>query len=103
MSDKELISRGAECVFGNLYLKRELVGIYRNGQFIITPEGAQELDNVIEAEVVEVPAKPKGKGKWVFANGNVVEGIYSQTKRPEDVADDIKLSWKTTSDITAVA
>ena len=61
MSDKELISRGAECVFGSLYLKRVLVGIYRNGQFILTPEGAEELDNVVEAEATVVTPKTKGK------------------------------------------
>lgn len=45
--------------------------------------------------------KPKGKGKWIFANGNVVEGDYSQTKRADvDNGDDIRLAWKTTSDIT---
>lgn len=47
--------------------------------------------------------KPKGKGKWLFQNGNVVEGVYTQTKRAEQVEDDIKLTWKTTSDITAVS
>ena len=47
--------------------------------------------------------KPKGKGKWNFSNGNVVEGVYTQTKRAEQVEDDIKLTWKTTSDITAIA
>jgi hypothetical protein len=47
--------------------------------------------------------KPKGKGKWQFANGNSVEGVYTQTKKAEQVEDDIKLTWKTTSDITAVA
>lgn len=47
--------------------------------------------------------KPKGKGKWAFANGNTVEGVYTQTKKAEQVEDDIKLTWKTTSDITAVA
>ena len=65
MSDKELISRGAECVFGNLYLKRVLVGVYRNGQFVLTPEGAEELANVIEVEAVEVTTKGKGKGKAI--------------------------------------
>jgi hypothetical protein len=62
MSDKELISRGAECVFGDLLLNRVLVGMYRNGQFILTPEGSDELANVVEVEAVVVP-KGKGKGK----------------------------------------
>ena len=46
--------------------------------------------------------QPKGHGKWNFVNGNCVSGQYSQIKRadvdPENV---IKLSWKTTCDITA--
>ena len=67
MSDKELISRGAECVTGDLYLKHTRVGMYRNGQFILTPEGAEELANVVEAEAVEVSAKPKGKAKPALA------------------------------------
>ena len=61
MSDTELISRGAECVFGDLLLNRVLVGIYRNGQFILTPEGADELNNVIEVEATVVTPKAKGK------------------------------------------
>ena len=44
--------------------------------------------------------KPKGKGKWNFQNGNVVEGEYTQTRRADVDGDDIKLSWKTQSDIT---
>lgn len=45
--------------------------------------------------------QPKGHGKWHFENGNLVDGQYSQIKRA-DVEDPnvIKLSWKTTSDIT---
>lgn len=65
MSDKELISRGAECVMGDLYLKHTRVGMYRNGQFILTPEGAEELANVVEVEAVVVPVKPKGKSKAI--------------------------------------
>ena len=45
--------------------------------------------------------KPKGKGKWVFQNGNTIEGEYAQHRRADiDLHDDIKLTWKTTSDIT---
>ena len=46
--------------------------------------------------------QPKGHGTWNFENGNVVEGDYTQIKRADvDEEDAIKLSWKTTSDITA--
>ena len=48
--------------------------------------------------------KPKGAGKWDFANGNTVEGYYKQlhaADMPVEQNDDIKLSWTTTGDITA--
>lgn len=54
MSDKELIARGAEVVTGDLILGRTVVGQYRNGQFILTPEGAHELNNVVEVQAKEV-------------------------------------------------
>ena len=45
--------------------------------------------------------QPKGKGRWHFENGNVVEGLYTQMKRADVNTDEIKLTWKTLSDITA--
>lgn len=45
--------------------------------------------------------KPKGRGKWIFENGNVVEGDYTQIKRADvDNDNEIKLTWKTSSDDT---
>ncbi len=44
--------------------------------------------------------KPKGTGKWNFDNGNVLDGEYTQTVRADVPGDEIKLAWKTTSDIT---
>lgn len=70
MSDKELIARGAEVVTGDLILGRTVVGHYRNGQFILTPEGAHELDNVVEVEAKEVvtPARaPRAPKKQAAA------------------------------------
>lgn len=62
MQDKELIARGAECVCGDLILGRKVVGHYRNGQFVITPEGADELENVVEVQATEVkPVKAAAK------------------------------------------
>jgi len=65
MSDKELIARGAEVVTGDLILGRTVVGHYRNGQFILTPEGAHELDNVVEVQAkdVTVPTRTPRVGK----------------------------------------
>ena len=37
--------------------------------------------------------QPKGKGSWHFANGNVVQGSYNQTKRADVDGDEIKLAW----------
>ena len=41
--------------------------------------------------------QPKGAGSWNFANGNVVKGTYTQTKRADVDGDEIKLSWATTA------
>jgi len=45
--------------------------------------------------------QPKGNGSWHFTDGNRVKGTYTQIKRA-DVEEEglIKLTWKTTSDIT---
>ena len=44
---------------------------------------------------------PKGIGKWHFENGNTVEGVYSQIQRADIEGQELKLAWKTLSDITA--
>ena len=44
---------------------------------------------------------PKGVGQWNFKNGNTVEGIYSQIKRADVDSQELKLGWKTLSDITS--
>lgn len=54
--EAELIRRGAECVTGDLILRNQVVGLYRNGQFILTPEGQSELD-VVDVVAAEVPAE----------------------------------------------
>ena len=74
MSDKELIARGAEVVTGDLILGRTVVGHYRNGQFILTPEGAHELDNVVEVqakEVVTLARAPRASKKQAVAPASV--------------------------------
>lgn len=37
--------------------------------------------------------KPKGAGVWNFKNGNKVCGVYRQTNKAGNEADDICLSW----------
>lgn len=64
MADKHLIELGAECVAGDLILGRVVVGHYRNGQFILTPEGAEIDKNVLDVEVKEVK-EPKARKKKV--------------------------------------
>ena len=44
--------------------------------------------------------QPKGEGKWNFENGNVVKGVYTQIVRADVENLEIKLAWKTLSDIT---
>ena len=39
--------------------------------------------------------KPKGAGCWSFENGNKVKGTYRQTRKVEDSANDIKITWTT--------
>lgn len=77
----------------------KFVGKWSNGQIV---SGEWRYPNGTHFEGHFDNNKPKGKGSWHFSNGNVVEGTYTQTKRAEQVEDDIKLTWKTTSDITAV-
>ena len=43
---------------------------------------------------------PKGVGKWHFENGNSVEGLYTQIVRADLDSKDLKLAWKTLSDLT---
>ena len=43
---------------------------------------------------------PKGVGQWHFQNGNTVEGMYSQIIRADVDTQEVKLAWKTLSDIT---
>ena len=60
--------------------------LFPNGTFF---EGAFEAN------------QPKGTGHWLFKNKDVVEGEYTQMVEQEnmDAAKNIKLAWKTTSDI----
>ena len=81
MSDKELISRGAEVVTGDLILNRKVVGKYRNGQFILTPEGADELENTIEVTATEVGVKPKTKR----AKAEVTEPLPQPAESHDDL------------------
>lgn len=81
MSDKELIARGAEVVTGDLILNRKVVGKYRNGQFILTPEGADELENTIEVAATEVGVKPKTKR----AKAEVTEPVPTQVESTDDL------------------
>lgn len=56
MDDKQFYERGAECVAGDLILDRVVVGRYRNGQFVLTAEGAELAESA-------APEEPKAKAK----------------------------------------
>lgn len=73
------------------------VGIFKNGQLV---KGQWRYPNGSFFEGNFGFNQPKGAGKWQFANGNVVDGIYTQTKRADVDGNEIKLSWRTTSDIS---
>lgn len=82
MQDKELIARGAECVCGDLILGRKVVGHYRNGQFIITPEGADELANVVEVKATEV--KPVKTVAAKTAKASKAPAVEAPAEAPAD-------------------
>ena len=73
------------------------VGDFKNGQLV---KGKWIYPNGSYFEGKFNQNKPKGAGQWHFANKNVVCGEYTQTKRADVEGDEVKLSWKTTSDIT---
>ena len=82
-----------------IYFKtgEKYVGNFKNGQLVrgkwIYPNGSNFEGNFGHNQ-------PKGAGTWSFANGNKVEGIYTQMTRADVEGNLIKLSWRTTSDIT---
>ena len=75
----------------------KLVGNWKNGEMV---EGKWVYPNGSFFSGFFDHNKPKGKGKWTFENGNVVEGQYKQAFKADSDADEIKLSWNTSSDIT---
>lgn len=77
------------------------MGQWLNGQIA---SGSWKYPNGTEYKGAFDNNKPKGKGQWQFENGNVVNGEYLQTRRADvdDAANDVKLAWKTLSDITKV-
>ena len=75
----------------------KFVGTYKNGQIV---SGQWRYPNGSYFQGNFGFNQPKGAGTWNFANGNKVEGIYTQTKRADVAGNEIKLSWRTTSDIT---
>ena len=77
--------------------KEKYVGTFKNGQLV---SGKWLYPNGSYFEGSFGFNKPKGAGVWHFANGNKVEGVYTQTKRADVDGDEIKLSWRTTGDIT---
>ena len=77
--------------------KMKFIGKFRAGEMV---EGQWIYPNNSYFEGKFENCQPKGQGKWCFANGNKVEGVYSQTRTVEG-AGDLKLSWKTTGNLKA--
>lgn len=75
----------------------KFVGKWKSGQIV---SGQWKYPNGTYYEGAFDNNKPRGKGRWNFANGNIVEGDYTQTRKADNTGDDVKLTWKTTSDIT---
>jgi hypothetical protein len=55
-SEAALVAAGAECVGGDLILKRQVVGQYRKGVFEISPAGAVVLDDLQKQNQAEILA-----------------------------------------------
>ena len=77
--------------------KEKYVGTFKNGQ-LVRGKWLYKYGTYFEGNFGF--NQPKGAGSWNFINGNKVEGIYTQTKRADTDGDEIKLSWKTTSDVS---
>ena len=75
----------------------KFVGTFKGGNFV---HGQWQYQNGSYFEGNYDNNQPKGVGQWHFANGNVIEGLYTQIKRADVDQDEIKLAWKTLSDIT---
>ena len=75
----------------------KIVGQWKHGEMV---EGQWVYPNGSFYEGYFDHNKPKGKGKWTFDNGNIVEGEYKQAFKADGDGKEIKLAWKTSSDIT---
>lgn len=56
---EKLLAKGAQIVGGDLILRHQVMGMFRYGDFILTPEGEAELE-ITDVEVKEVK-KPRAK------------------------------------------
>ena len=77
--------------------KMKFVGEFKGGNFA---SGRWEYPNKTFYNGNFDNNMPKGNGQWHFENGNTVEGIYTQIKRADVDGDELKLAWKTLSDLT---
>ena len=76
----------------------KFVGSFKGGNFV---SGKWLYPNGTNYEGAFDNNMPKGQGKWNFENGNSVEGLYTQIKRADVEGLELKLAWKTLSDLTA--
>ena len=57
---EKLLEKGAQVVGGELILRHKTMGRFRNGDFILTEDGLEELE-VIDVVEVKEPKKPRAK------------------------------------------
>lgn len=71
---EQLMAKGGQIVGGDLIIRHQVMGQFRNGDFFVTPEGLAELDviDVVEVKEVAKPAKAS-KAKKEEAPVEVVE------------------------------
>jgi hypothetical protein len=55
-NEEALVAAGAECIAGDLILKRRVVGQYRNGVFQVSPAGVVVLEDLQEQNQAEILA-----------------------------------------------
>lgn len=68
---EKLLEKGGQIVGGDLILRHEIMGQFRNGDFFVTEAGLAELEVVDVVEVKEVKKPKKAKADEPAAEGDV--------------------------------
>ena len=65
----KLLEKGAQIVGGDLILRHQVVGMFRHGDLIITPEGEAEL------EIVDVEVKETKKSRAKKVDSQITDAV----------------------------